>query len=40
MLRDAVVPLDRGGQDAVEQLIAAFDPCVGYKVTVREVADA
>ncbi len=40
MLRGAVVPLDRGGQDAVEQLIAAFDPCVGYKVTVREVADA
>jgi coenzyme F420-reducing hydrogenase alpha subunit len=40
MLRGAVVPLDRGGRDAVEQLIAAFDPCVGYKVTVREVADA
>ena len=40
MLRGAVVPLDRGGRDAVEQLIAAFDPCVGFKVTVREVADA
>lgn len=40
MLLGAVIPLDRGGQDAVEQLIAAFDPCVGYKVTVREVADA
>jgi hypothetical protein len=40
MLRGATVRFDRGGRDAVEQLVAAFDPCVGYKVTVREVADA
>jgi Nickel-dependent hydrogenase len=40
MLRGAAVVLDRGGRTAVEQLVAAFDPCVGYRVTVREVADA
>jgi coenzyme F420-reducing hydrogenase alpha subunit len=40
MLRGATVRFDRGGRDAVAQLVAAFDPCVGYRVTVREVADA
>jgi coenzyme F420-reducing hydrogenase alpha subunit len=40
MLRGAAVKPDRGGRDAVEQLVAAFDPCVGYRLTVREVADA
>lgn len=40
MLRGAAVPLDDGGRRAVEQLIAVFDPCVRYKMTVREVADA
>jgi hypothetical protein len=40
MLRGAVLELDRGGRAAVEQLIAAFDPCVGYAVTVRELANA
>jgi hypothetical protein len=40
MLRGAVLACNSGGRDAVEQLIAAFDPCVGYKLTVREVANA
>lgn len=40
MLRGAAVKLDRGGREAVEQLIAAFDPCVCHKMTVRELADA
>ncbi len=40
MLHGARVGFDRGGRDAVERLIAAFDPCVGYKMTVRELADA
>ncbi len=40
MLRGAAVPLDDGGRRAVEQLIAVFDPCVGYQMTVREVANA
>ena len=40
MLRGATVALDRGGRDAIERLIAAFDPCVGCKLTVRELADA
>jgi coenzyme F420-reducing hydrogenase alpha subunit len=38
MLRGATLAAD--GQQAVEQLIAAFDPCVGTKLTIREVADA
>ena len=40
MLRGATVALDRGGREAIERLIAAFDPCVGYRLTVRELADA
>lgn len=40
MLRGATVECDRGGRDAVERLIAAFDPCVGYRLTVRELAHA
>jgi hypothetical protein len=40
MLCGAVLACNSGGRDAVEQLIAAFDPCVGYRLTVREVADA
>jgi hypothetical protein len=40
MLCGAAVKSDRGGRAAIEQLIAAFDPCVGYKLTVREVAHA
>ena len=40
MLRGATVALDHGGRDAVARLIAAFDPCVGYRLTVRELADA
>jgi len=40
MLGGAAVKLDRGGREAVERLIAAFDPCVGHKMTVRELADA
>jgi coenzyme F420-reducing hydrogenase alpha subunit len=40
MLHGAAVPSDDGGRRAVERLIAAFDPCVGYQMTVREVADA
>jgi hypothetical protein len=40
MLRGATVALDRGGRDAIARLIAAFDPCVGYRLAVRELADA
>jgi coenzyme F420-reducing hydrogenase alpha subunit len=40
MLRGAALAPDRGGREAVEQLIAAFDPCVGYRLTIREHADA
>lgn len=40
MLRGSTVALDRGGPAAVEQLVAAFDPCVGYRVTIREFTDA
>jgi coenzyme F420-reducing hydrogenase alpha subunit len=40
MLSGAAIDLDRGGPDGVERLIAAFDPCVGYKLTIRELADA
>jgi Ni,Fe-hydrogenase I large subunit len=38
MLRGATLAAD--GHDAVDQLIAAFDPCVGTKLTLREAADA
>jgi hypothetical protein len=38
MLRGATLAAD--GHDAVDQLIAAFDPCVGTKLTIREAADA
>jgi len=38
MLHGATLPAD--GRQAVEQLIAAFDPCVGYELAIREVADA
>lgn len=40
MLRHAVVVRAADSLRAIEQLVAAFDPCVSYKVTVREVADA
>ncbi|MGA7809902.1 nickel-dependent hydrogenase large subunit, partial [Bradyrhizobium sp.] len=40
MLRGSVLELGGGGRAGVEQLIAAFDPCVGCAVTVRELADA
>jgi coenzyme F420-reducing hydrogenase alpha subunit len=40
MLRGSTLAGNSGGRSAVEQLVAAFDPCVGYTVTVREVADA
>ena len=40
MLRGATIAPDRGGRDAIERLMAAFDPCVGYRLTVREPADA
>jgi coenzyme F420-reducing hydrogenase alpha subunit len=38
MLRGATLPSD--AHEAIDQLIAAFDPCVGYKLTIREAADA
>jgi hypothetical protein len=38
MLRGATLPAD--SQETVDQLIAAFDPCVGTKLTIREAADA
>jgi Ni,Fe-hydrogenase III large subunit len=38
MLRGATLPAE--GQQPVEQLIAAFDPCVDYQLSIREVADA
>jgi coenzyme F420-reducing hydrogenase alpha subunit len=38
MLREA--RLHAGSRRAVEQLIAAFDPCVGHRLTIREAADA
>ncbi len=40
MLHGSTLAGDSHDRTAVEQLVAAFDPCVGYKVTVREVADA
>jgi coenzyme F420-reducing hydrogenase alpha subunit len=39
-LRGATLGSNRGGRDAIARLIAAFDPCVGYRLTVRELADA
>jgi hypothetical protein len=38
MLRDATLPAD--AHEAIDQLIAAFDPCVGYMLSIREAADA
>ncbi|MDF3810491.1 hydrogenase assembly protein HupF, partial [Rhodopseudomonas sp. BAL398] len=38
MLRGAT--LQCSDRQAVDQLIAAFDPCVGYRLTLRETADA
>ena len=40
MLRGATIQPDSRGRAAVERLVVAFDPCVGYSVTVREFADA
>ncbi|CCD88851.1 Hydrogenase expression/formation protein hupK [Bradyrhizobium sp. ORS 285] len=31
---------DDGDRDAIHAMIGAFDPCVGYRLSVREMADA
>ncbi|WP_257166929.1 nickel-dependent hydrogenase large subunit [Bradyrhizobium sp. SRS-191] len=31
---------DRGDRNAIDALIGAFDPCVGYRLSIREMADA
>lgn len=39
-LKGAKLAAGRRGQDAVRALIAAFDPCVGFKLDFREVGHA
>ncbi len=39
-LEGCMLPGGRQGQDAVRAMVGSFDPCVGFRVTFREAADA